>query len=108
MQNDILIFLMYYYSYTNLPDFITKSIDATEKSMILLESSIDFMNRDVLIHKLSSYGIWGNIRDWFTSCVTKRYQRVCIDRVASTSNLIRYGIHFGTGQELTNLLLMDM
>ena len=61
-----------------------------------LQKAFDTVNHDILISKLSHYGIRGNANKWFRSYLNKRQQFVSINGFPSTMKTMEYGVPQGS------------
>ena len=60
-----------------------------------LQKAFDTVNHDILLKKLETYGIAGNINDWFQSYLKNRKQFVSILRFESNQRIIYLGVPQG-------------
>ena len=56
----------------------------------------DSVNHKLLLHKLQSFGINGNLLSWFNSYLTNRIQRVVLEGHASDCLPVLYGVPQGS------------
>ena len=76
--------------------------EALDKNLVAVGVFIDFqkafdtVNHQILINKLSNYGIRGCINDWFKSYLTNRRQFVSIDGFKSAEESIEHGVPQGS------------
>ena len=61
-----------------------------------IQKAFDTVNHNILLHKLESYGIRGNLNDWFKSFLTARKQFVTIDEQDSPVIELSYGVPQGS------------
>ena len=61
-----------------------------------LQKAFDTVNHDILIEKLSHYGIRGLSKQWFKSYLTKRSQFVSIDGFNSSIMTVKHGVPQGS------------
>ena len=61
-----------------------------------LSKAFDMVNHDILLHKLSHYGLRGNTLNWFSSYIANRTQFTTINDINSTSKTIVSGIPQGS------------
>jgi hypothetical protein len=61
-----------------------------------LSKAFDTLNHNILLHKLSSYGIRGLAKDWFQSYLENRDQFVNFNNVLSTRSKITTGVPQGS------------
>ena len=61
-----------------------------------LEKAFDTVNHNILLQKLSHYGIAGTALSWFTSYLTNRHQRVSLDGNVSDYKKIVCGVPQGS------------
>ena len=76
----------------DLYDKISKSIDqkkCTVGIFIDLQKAFNTVDHDILLSKLSHYGIRGLVLDWFKSYLTDRYQYVFHNNESSTYKLVK-------------------
>ena len=64
--------------------------------MIDLSKAFDTINHELLITKLSIYGVSPSSLKWFKAYLTSRRQYVRIDEVDSNSQIIRHGVPQGS------------
>ena len=64
--------------------------------MIDLSKAFDTINHELLITKLSIYGVSPSSLKWFKAYLTSRRQYVRIDNVDSNSQIIRHGVPQGS------------
>ena len=64
--------------------------------MIDFSKAFDMVDHDILISKLSHYGIRGIALDWMKSYLTNRKQFVSVNGVDSSHNIIKYGVPQGS------------
>ena len=57
-----------------------------------LEKTFDNVNHDILLEKLSHYGVRGIVNDWFMSCLSDRTQFVSINGFNSDYKTVKYGV----------------
>ena len=60
------------------------------------QKAFDTVQHDILLHKLSHYGIRGIANDWFKSYLLNRKQFVCIDQHYSDLQINNYGVPQGS------------
>ena len=53
-----------------------------------------YMNHEVFLTKLHSYGTWGVYEDWFRSGLTNRRQKVEVKSPNTTKNCSLTGVHW--------------
>ena len=78
---------------------ITDSIDdgGTSIGVFLdLSKAFETVNHDILLDKLSYYGINNETKDWFSSYLKNRKQYVCVDGVNSKILPLEYGVPQGS------------
>lgn len=78
---------------------IMKSYDKKEQiDLVILDFSkaFDTVPHRKLLHKLSNYGIRGNINNWIRNFLMNRHQRVVIDGVSSLPCSVDSGVPQGT------------
>lgn len=61
-----------------------------------LKRAFETVNRTRLVDKLSNYGIGGRVKDWFTSYLTDREQKVIIEDVISKAKKTKHGVPQGS------------
>ena len=61
-----------------------------------LEKTFDNVNHDILLEKLSHYGVRGIVNDWFMSCLSDRTQFVSINGFNSDYKTVKYGVPQGS------------
>ena len=85
-----------------LMSFVGKVAHAIDKSLhtigIILDLSkaFDTINHDILLHKLSHYGVRGKALEWFRSYLTNRKQYVFLNEHASDLRHINCGVPQGS------------
>ncbi len=62
----------------------------------LSNKAFDTVDHEILLYKLSHYGIRGQALDWFSSYLSNRKQNTYINMVNSTLNTIRFGVPQGS------------
>ena len=80
-------------------DTIYNHLDNKEKTVGIyldLQKAFDTVNHDILIQKLSKYGIRGTLLQWFKSYLTNRKQFITIDSVKSDIQYITCGVPQGS------------
>ena len=83
----------------NLVDQLIANMDdklISSLLMIDLSKAFDTINRELLITKLSIYGVSPSSLKWFKAYLTSRRQYVRIDNVDSNSQIIRHGVPQGS------------
>ena len=78
---------------------IMSTLSRNQISMLLLidfSRAFDLVSHDILLHKLSHYGIRGTALNWFTSYLTGRTQYVTISGQNSTEARLTYGVPQGS------------
>ena len=83
----------------NLVDQLIANMDdklISSLLMIDLSKAFDTINHDLLITKLSIYGVSPSSLKWFKAYLTSRRQYVRIDNVDSNSQIIRHGVPQGS------------
>ena len=78
---------------------ITDSIDdgGTSIGVFLdLSKAFDTVNHDIILDKLSYYGINNETKDWFSSYLKNCKQYICVDRVNSNFLPLEYGVPQGS------------
>ena len=58
--------------------------------------AFDTVNHDILLHKLSHYGIRGKALEWFESYLSNRTQYVCLNNIKSQSRKVECGVPQGS------------
>ena len=61
-----------------------------------LQKAFDTVNHDILLYKLSNYGVRGHVLEWFSSYLTDRQQFVSILDVHSTVGKLHCGVPQGS------------
>ena len=61
-----------------------------------LSKAFDTINHDILLHKLSHYGVRGNALEWFRNYLTNRSQFTIFDRHNSCNLNVSYGVPQGS------------
>ena len=61
-----------------------------------LQKAFDTVDHEILLNKLTHYGIRGVANQWFKTYITERYQLVSINGFKSTPKLIRFGVPQGS------------
>ena len=83
----------------NLVDQLIANMDdklISSLLMIDLSKAFDTINHELLITKLSIYGVSPSSLKWFKAYLTSRRQYVRIDNVDSNSQIIRHGVPQGS------------
>ena len=83
----------------NMLEKITKALDEklyTIGIFIDLSKAFDTVNHQILLSKLSHYGIRGVALDWFNSYLCNRFQYVAINHVVSSRQKIFCGVPHGS------------
>ena len=81
-------------------DFVNKITDSIDDGgtsigvFLDLSKTFDTVNDDILLDKLSYYGINNETKDWFSSYLKNRKQYVCVDGV--NSNILPQSGIWGT------------
>ena len=87
---------------TDLTKLLDDWISAIDKHEIVgtlfLDISIafDLVNHDILLHKLSMYGLHNNALDWFKSYLNSRLQKTFISGEQSTTREVVAGVPQGS------------
>ena len=79
----------------NLLDKITTAIDKNEYAIgifVDLSKAFDTIDHNILLRKLSHYGIRGVALHWFASYVSNRKQFVSYNGINSTHKVISLGV----------------
>ena len=63
---------------------------------MVLQKAFDSINHEILLHKLSNYGIRGTVLQWFKNYLENRTQFVVVNGVPSNTLPIRYGVPQGS------------
>ena len=61
-----------------------------------LSKAFDTIDHEILLHKLSNYGIRGNSHDIIQNYLSNRYHRVKIDNQSSEDLLVKFGVSQGS------------
>ena len=83
-------------------EMCSKVVDAIENKQYLCSVFLDFakafdtVNHKILLSKMEHYGIRGIVKDWFTSYLANRYQKVKIGNEYSDEMLITCGVPQGS------------
>ena len=83
-------------------DAIQHIYDHLDKSDVVISFFLDFkkafdcVDHDILLEKMSVYGVRGVAREWFRSYLSNRYQYVKINGVSSDLRLVRCGVPQGS------------
>ena len=64
--------------------------------MLDLSKGFDVINRDILLYKLSKYGVSESSLNWFTSDLSESYQYVCVNQNNSEMVPVKSGVPQGT------------
>ena len=64
--------------------------------MLDLSKGFDVINRDILLYKLSKYGVSESSLNWFASYLLERYQYVCVNQNNSEMVPVKSGVPQGT------------
>ena len=96
-----------------LVDKVMKHLDNNETPISIfidLSKAFDTLNHDILLHKLSFYGIRGTALNWFSSYLSNRYQFVEYLNCKSTKLPITTGVLQGSilGPLLFNIYMNDI
>ena len=97
----------------NLCDQLTNAIENKEFSRCIfldLAKAFDTVDHEILLSKLSHYGIRGTALDWFKSYLSDRTQKVYINGFLSESRNVTHGVPQGSvlGPLLFLLYINDM
>ena len=83
----------------NLLDTCYRNINKGEiniLTMLDLSKGFDVINRDILLYKLSKYGVSESSLNWFASYLSERYQYVCVNQNNSEMVPVKSGVPQGT------------
>ena len=83
----------------NLLDTCYRNINKGEiniLTMLDLSKGFDVINRDILLYKLSKYGVSESSLNWFASYLLERYQYVCVNQNNSEMVPVKSGVPQGT------------
>ena len=83
----------------NAKNTISDALNKNQVAVLLLidfSKAFDMVDHDLLLSKLSHYGIRGNAHRWLTSYLSNREQYVCINGIDSNRSLIKYGVPQGS------------
>ena len=77
---------------------------------LYLRKAFDIIPHRKLIHKLSSYGIRGQLLQWFASFLQNRTQSIVIDSMESSKVTVKSGVPQGSviGPFLFNIYVNDL
>ena len=87
------------FAITKLVDRVLQSFSKREHIIAIfmdLSKAFDTINHDILLHKLSNYGIRGTVWSWIKSYLLNRQQYVLIDDVKSPLASINCGVPQGS------------
>ena len=80
-------------------DKVSKAIDDSKHTLGIfldLSKAFDTIDHDILLYKLSYYGIRGTSLQWFRSYLSNRSQYVSINGINSNSRNLSYGVPQGS------------
>ena len=80
-------------------NYIAKGFDSNEITIgvfLDLSKAFDTVNHDILLQKLSHYGIRGVVNNWFRSYLSDRNQVVCVNKIFSKLNSVTCGVPQGS------------
>ena len=78
---------------------LTCTLDRKETALLLLidfSKAFDMVDHDLILRKLSFYGIRGIAHDWFRSYLANRYQYVSVNGVNSEIGKLEHGVPQGS------------
>ena len=88
-----------YMALLDIVDKITKSIEDGKVALAIfidLQKAFDSLDHNILLQKLSHYGIRGTALNWFTSYLCNRTQYVVYGAVKSSTQEIKWGVPQGS------------
>ncbi len=80
-------------------DRISSALDNNQNVVAVfmdLAKAFDTINHDILIQKLSHYGIHGHVLNWFVSYLKDRVQKVKVESTYSNEEVIQCGVPQGS------------
>ena len=83
----------------DLTESIRKALDNNKYAVgvfIDLQKAFDTVDHDILLSKLSHYGVRGNCNKWFRTYLNDRKQYVSINGTESTIKEVKYGVPQGS------------
>ena len=83
----------------NITENIRTSLDKNEiiaGIFVDLQKAFDTVSHNILLNKLSHYGIRGQMLEWFRSCLHNRTQIVSVDGEVSDKGTLKHGVPHGS------------